>query len=91
MFTHHRPINRQNRWLLTNTKTAVAALELNGLDPTLSENGFHSKLDLYVILSPLKITNIITNNKHNNKRTANHQQRNKNTIPLSISVSTPKI
>ena len=50
MFTHHRPINQQNRWLLINTKTAVAALDLNGLGLTLSENYFHSEFDFYVIL-----------------------------------------
>ena len=62
MFTHHRATNRQNRWLLFNTKTAVAALNLNGLGLTpvfkitrtytkiiFAQNGLHVKL------SPLKM------------------------------------
>ena len=33
MFTHHRPINPQNRWLLINTKAAVVTLDLNDFRP----------------------------------------------------------
>ena len=48
MFTHRRPINWQNRWLLINTKTAVAALDLNGLGltPVLKITRLYTKMVL---------------------------------------------
>ena len=46
MFTHHRPINPQNRWLLIKTKAAVAALDLDDfrLTPVSKITGPYTKM-----------------------------------------------